>query len=240
MTPEQEDEDKPFLQRWSRRKREPEPAESNTQVPAPAEPDLLPAGDAGEGDEERRLLLQKNCEAAEAIDLESLDASSDYSPFFRDGVPKVLKSAAMRVLWRSSPVFANVDGLNDYDEDFGSPELIKKFTGSAWKVGKGYFREEDVPSDAADVADVVAREADPADTGEPEPADATADAEPVEEDVAARAGNDQPKADEPEAMPDEPEDPPETVHAEAAKPVDETPRKVPLRSRLALDDWETG
>jgi len=240
MTPDRDDEDKPFLQRWSRRKREPEPAESMAQATAPAKPDLPSSGNAGEDDEERRLLLQENCEAAEAIDLESLDASSDYSPFFRDGVPKMLKSAAMRILWRSSPVFANVDGLNDYDEDFGSPELIKKFTGSAWKVGKGYFREEDVATDAADVADASVPEANPVEAGEPQSAEEEAGAGADEEETAARSDDDRPEMSEPENMPEEPEGARDALQAETAEPAEEVPHKVPLRTRLALDDWETG
>ncbi len=50
--------------------------------------------------------------------VEALDANSDYTGFLRDGVPEALRNAALRRLWRSSPLFAFRDGLGDYDEDF--------------------------------------------------------------------------------------------------------------------------
>ncbi len=84
-------------------------------------------------------VLEENRLAAEAVDLETLDYDSDYSVFLKEGVSDHLKRRAMKALWRSSPVLANVDGLCDYDEDFGRPELIMKTFDSAWKVGKGYF-----------------------------------------------------------------------------------------------------
>jgi hypothetical protein len=36
----------------------------------------------------------------------------------REGVPEALRNRALRKLWLSDPVLANLDGLNDYDEDF--------------------------------------------------------------------------------------------------------------------------
>lgn len=241
MTPDREDEDKPFLQRWSRRKRELEPAVPGEPAAASAQPASPAAGDPGEDSEERRLQLERNREEAEAIDLAGLDAASDYSPFFRDGVPKLLKSTAMRILWRSSPVFANVDGLNDYDEDFGSPDLIAKFKGSAWKVGKGYLRDDDIPADGVDVADAVAPETGPAEAGEQQPSDEEDDVAADEQDAVARSDEDLPETGEPEPAPDEPDVAQETVQAESGEQGDEDlPRKVPLRARLALDDWGTG
>ena len=57
--------------------------------------------------------------AAEDLpDIESLDKDSDYTPFMQEGVPDELKNLALRALWRSDPVLANLDGLNDYEENF--------------------------------------------------------------------------------------------------------------------------
>lgn len=53
-------------------------------------------------------------------DIESLDSSSDYTAFLKDKVPERLRKMALQKLWRSDPVFANLDGLNDYDEDFNN------------------------------------------------------------------------------------------------------------------------
>ncbi len=68
---------------------------------------------------------------ADLPDIETLDADSDFSVFLRDGVPEHLKKLALRKLWASDPVFANLDGLNDYDEDFSifvplAKEVVKE------------------------------------------------------------------------------------------------------------------
>jgi hypothetical protein len=60
-------------------------------------------------------------------------------------VPEFLRKRALRVLWRSNPVLANLDGLNDYDDDFRSPELTKKVLATAYKVGRGLLRDDHSP-----------------------------------------------------------------------------------------------
>ncbi len=96
-----------FLERWSRRKREPresasvdvagEPGETR-EDPAPAEAPA-PMTDA------------------DMPPLETLDESSDYSPFFSEQVSEALRRRALRQLFHSAK-FNVVDGLDDYDEDF--------------------------------------------------------------------------------------------------------------------------
>jgi hypothetical protein len=70
--------------------------------------------------------------------IESLTAESDYTAFLGKNVPEALKRAALRKLWTSDPVLANLDGLNDYDEDFGLVENIVAATQSSYQVGRGY------------------------------------------------------------------------------------------------------
>ncbi len=60
-------------------------------------------------------------------DIETLEKDSDYKPFLAEGVPEAIKKLALRKLWASDPVLANIDGLNDYDEDFTIIEAIKTF-----------------------------------------------------------------------------------------------------------------
>jgi len=104
--------DERFLHRWSARKRaaqEPEPAPPPARPEPPEPPDLPP--------------------------LESLKADSDFTPFLAEGVPEALARAALRIAWRSDPVLANLDGLNDYDEDFtiGSTGQVVR---TALRVGR--------------------------------------------------------------------------------------------------------
>ena len=76
--------------------------------------------------------------------VESLTADSDFTAFLRTNVPSVLKKAALRKLWKSDPVLANVDGLNDYDEDFAKMGLGKAVK-TAYHVGKGMIKDKHEP-----------------------------------------------------------------------------------------------
>ena len=72
--------------------------------------------------------------------LDTLNADSDFTKFLRTDVPPILKKAALRKLWTSDPVLANVDGLNDYDEDFAKMGLGKAVK-TAYQVGKGMINQ---------------------------------------------------------------------------------------------------
>lgn len=56
--------------------------------------------------------------ALDLPDIESLGPDSDFTAFMKEGVPTHLRNLALRKLWASDPVLANVDGLVDYGEDF--------------------------------------------------------------------------------------------------------------------------
>lgn len=128
-----------FLHRWSARK-----AEARDGVPSP-EPDEVeeqaahPESDAGadggpEGEPES---------APDLPDVETLDASSDYTAFLGSNVPQDVANLALRKLWRSDPVLANLDGLNDYDDDFSKVGMVSEVVKTIYKVGKGFITAED-------------------------------------------------------------------------------------------------
>ena len=118
------------LGRWSRLKqearlREPDvPEESGTPEAVANEPPL------------------------ELPDIDSLDADSDFSPFLSGDVPEALQRLALRKLWRLDPVFANLDGLVDYGEDFTDAATVMEGMRTAYKVGKGFGEEVDPESSA--------------------------------------------------------------------------------------------
>ncbi|MEM1363909.1 MAG: DUF3306 domain-containing protein, partial [Pseudomonadota bacterium] len=85
--------------------------------------------------------LEANRLAAESVDLESLGPDSDLSVFLRRGVPDLLKNQALKAVWRSDPVFANLDELIDYGEDYGAKSLVMETFTSAWQAGRGYVQE---------------------------------------------------------------------------------------------------
>ena len=94
------------------------------------------------------------------------------------GVPEFLRKRALRVLWRSNPVLANLDGLNDYDDDFRSPELTRKVIATGYKIGRGFLRDQPEPElpqddanpqedDASDSSEVLSDDQIPSDAMDP-------------------------------------------------------------------------
>ncbi len=161
-------------------------------------------------DEEHELELTANRELAESIDLETIDENSDLSLFLKEGVPEALKRKALATLWRSNPVFANIDGLNDYDEDFANPDLIMKTFTSAYQAGRGYLKEvfeEDSEEDEV-VSDIQSDE------------EVTETLEELEHENTPLANIEE------TVMEDEPDEDPPEVNATT---------KVSLRSRLQMD-----
>lgn len=80
-------------------------------------------------------------------------AGDDFSVFMKATVPNALRNRALRTLWRSNPVLANVDMLVDYGEDFtGKGDVIGAIK-TAYQVGKGYLTEEKEPEEAAPVSE---------------------------------------------------------------------------------------
>lgn len=137
--------DEPFLSRWSRLKRRhggaaPVPAETMEPaapqaepptadaVPAVAEPPAVPADEDPAPEPELEL-----------PPIESLTAESDYTPFLRAGVPEEAHRAALRKLWTSDPVYANLDGLKDYDDDYGALFDGSVSVKTLYRVGQGFL-----------------------------------------------------------------------------------------------------
>lgn len=98
------------LSRWSRLK-------SESQRAVPAEPEANPTQDDAVAAADAETDAQA---IADLPDIESLTYESDFTVFLREAVPEELRRLALRKLWRSSPVLANLDGLNDYDLDYRS------------------------------------------------------------------------------------------------------------------------
>lgn len=108
-------------------------------------PDYLPVPE-GETRIDEALERDLTPEEQEAIKdlppIDELDENSDFSGFLKQNVPLFIQRQALQKLWRSHPIFAVLDGLNDYDEDFTiAAQMGKAITD--YKVGKGFITEED-------------------------------------------------------------------------------------------------
>ena len=112
------DDDK-FLSRWAKRKAD---SRSGTLEEDAVVADIPVAEDG----EHEVALAGTDAESIEdpddhpaiGIDIDGLTKDSDFTVFMHEKVPEMIRRRALRKLWLSDPIFANLDGMNDYDEDF--------------------------------------------------------------------------------------------------------------------------
>jgi hypothetical protein len=127
--------DEGVLARWSRRKhaaREGKPADEPQTEGLPAE------GETPEAPADAPAVK----EPPELPDPATLDASSDFKPFLKPGVPVEMQRAALRRLWRVDPIYNRLDGLDDYCEDFTGQAALKGIR-TAYRVGRGLLDQVD-------------------------------------------------------------------------------------------------
>ena len=67
----------------------------------------------------------------------TLKLGDDFAAFLKDAVPDRIKKVALRKLWTSNPILANVDGLLDYGEDFTDAAVGAGVVETTYQVGKG-------------------------------------------------------------------------------------------------------
>ncbi|MEQ8665837.1 MAG: DUF3306 domain-containing protein [Rhodospirillales bacterium] len=145
------------LSRWSRRKATsrrgraaPVAVEETAAIP---DVETLPSGKAPDGalataelpietDEQAESAPEEEIDVADLPDVETLDKDSDFTPFLRKGVPEAISRAALRKLWLSDAVFANLDGLNDYDQNFRVIDKLISLADTNYKVGKGFLTDD--------------------------------------------------------------------------------------------------
>jgi hypothetical protein len=73
-------------------------------------------------------------------DPETMQRDDDFAAFMQRTVPERLRQRALRQLWRSDPVLANLDGLNNYDTDFRQSDIPGIEVKTGYQVGIGFAR----------------------------------------------------------------------------------------------------
>jgi hypothetical protein len=126
------------LQRWSRKKaeagkesgRKTEPSSAALSEPSPEEQELA----VNEALPEYEVLEKYDLPAPDSIVL-----GTDITGFMRKEIPELLRRKALRALWKSNPVLAVLDGLNDYDEDFSNAATAASSLQNLHKVGRDFI-----------------------------------------------------------------------------------------------------
>ena len=123
-----------FLSRWAERKRrvQDESEQLVDETKQVAVPDA-PAADEFEGKTEDEIL-----EALELPAPESLKLGDSVAGFMDARVPERIRHKALRAFWKTNPVLANIDGLDEYCEDFTDAATVVENLQTIYQVGKGY------------------------------------------------------------------------------------------------------
>lgn len=149
------------LSSWSRRR---------AAVAAEAEAESQLAEQAVLAQEQEALAEKTDDEILEELGLpdpDTLVQGDDFKVFLSKAVPAHIRKRALRKLWRSNPVLACVDGLNDYDDDYLTGSFGQDPIKTSYQVGKGMLahlleveRQKEVLSAPA-VEDVCEEEDEP-------------------------------------------------------------------------------
>jgi soluble lytic murein transglycosylase-like protein len=124
-------EDKGFLSRWSDRKLSAEQDES-----------ALPSADIQQADEPAEEFEGKSDDEILSIlelpDPETLTLGDTVEKFMSGRVPERIRARALRAFWKTNPVLANLDGLDEYWDDYTDAAMIIENMETIYQVGKGY------------------------------------------------------------------------------------------------------
>ncbi len=198
---------------WSRRKASVRAEAESERIALEAEYQKA-SREALEAKSDEEILAELNLP-----DPDELKAGDDFSAFMARTIPERLRRRALRKLWLSNPVLANVDGLVDYGEDYTDAANVVENLQTSYMVGRGMLSHvkemakfEDTPAgDDADAAQHVS--ADVADTAE------TDEADPAATEIGASGVEDR-----------------ESI----GKPAQPSPARTVRRMRFAVDDGLAG
>jgi len=128
---------------------------ANRKAAVQAEAEALEAAKVEAVIAEQHAALAEKPEAEVLAELElpnpdEMVAGDDFSAFMKATVPAALRNRALKRLWTSNPILANVDMLVDYGEDFTAAADPVGIVKTIYRVGKGMLPdEEDVVTEAA-------------------------------------------------------------------------------------------
>ncbi|HHI69864.1 MAG TPA: DUF3306 domain-containing protein, partial [Rhodobacteraceae bacterium] len=142
------------LDRWSRRR---------AAVQAEAEAEARTRQQAEAAAQQAAMAEKTDTEILAELGLpdpETMQPGDDFSGFMQVIVPERIRKLALRKLWRSNPVLANVDHLVDYGEDFTKEGTLGVAVKTAYQVGKGMLKHVDETEASGEETEKAAEEPD--------------------------------------------------------------------------------
>ena len=124
-------EDKGFLSRWSDRKLRPESDEADSALPTSDEAKPVEDEFEGKSDEEILSIL-------ELPEPDTLKLGDTVEKFMDNRVPERIRARALRAFWKTNPLLANIDGLDEYCDDYTDAAMVVENLQTIYEVGKGY------------------------------------------------------------------------------------------------------
>ena len=123
--------EKSFLSRWSDRKIQSEVDE--TKLPSTELEQENSTQDEFDGKSDDEILS-----ILELPDPETLKLGDTVEKFMDGRVPERIRLKALRAFWKTNPVLANIDGLDEYCEDYTDAAMVVENLQTIYQVGKGY------------------------------------------------------------------------------------------------------
>tara|TARA_E500000178_G_scaffold19459_1_gene18338 strand:- start:326 stop:985 length:660 start_codon:yes stop_codon:yes gene_type:complete len=124
-------EDKGFLSRWSDRKLRPE--SDDADVAPPTSEEAKPVEDEFEGKSDEEILS-----ILELPEPDTLKLGDTVEKFMDGRVPERIRARALRAFWKTNPLLANIDGLDEYCDDYTDAAMVVENLQTIYEVGKGY------------------------------------------------------------------------------------------------------
>ena len=127
-------EDKGFLSRWSDRKLIPGSEDADAALPTSDEAKSVEDEFEGKSDEEILSIL-------ELPEPDTLKLGDTVEKFMDGRVPERIRARALRAFWKTNPLLANIDGLDEYCDDYTDAATVIENLQTIYEVGKGYAEQ---------------------------------------------------------------------------------------------------
>ena len=164
--------------RWSERKAKLRRGEDIAEAEEAQAPDAAEQPDSDQDEADAALSDDELLQQFDLPDPETIDDEEGLSRFFDGQVPDRLRQIALRRLWRINPLFAVVDDMVEYGEDYTDAATVVDGLQSAYQAGKGYMEKlarEAEAENAAKQAEPLIEDDDSTDTNADDSTDAAPD-----------------------------------------------------------------